>query len=240
MLPEIDGTDWRADGEKFLSPVSRVLWKYRDSDPLDLVRAGITFTKGPGGFYAEYDPRKAPEKLTIFYMDKLRAKHSEFIERHVRQRENKRAVRERRDSALARAVATKERWGQFTSGYKTITDLTGQSYLLDSQKDALDRYVRVTEKRAEAMLGAAKTVKGGVDWPDDLVEEALIYMTDLDSDERSVRNKSGWDIVHGPRGHWAVAMLPVDRDLALRVARTIVGHYADRQLKHIADRVGSH
>lgn len=66
--------------------------------------------------------------------------------------------------------------------------------------------------------------------------EALL-MTDLDRDERRFRNKAGrWDIVHGPKGQWAVAMLPVDRDLALRVARTIVGHYANRQLKHIAER----
>lgn len=240
MLPEIDGIKWHPYQGKYRSDVSKVLWKYRNSDSLDLHRAGITFGRDRGGYYAEYDPAKAPEKLTVFYMDKLRAKHADFIARHVAKREKDRAIQARRDSSLARAMAAKDRWGPFASGFTQITELSGETYLLDSDKDRLDRYARDTEKRAEAMLAAAKTLEGGVDWPDELVEEALLYMTELDSDERRLRNRAGWDVVHGPRGHWAVAMLDVDRELALRVARTIVGHYADRQLKHIAEKAGAY
>ena len=154
----------------------------------------------------------------------------------MRQREKAAAIQARRDSSLTRALAARDRWGPFASGYTQITDLAGRTYLFDEDKDKLDRYARDTEKRAQAMLDAAKTLNEGVDWPDELVEEALLYMMDLDADERRFRNKAGWDVVHGPRGHWAVAMLGVDRELALRVARSIVGHYADRQLKHIAER----
>ena len=81
MLPEIEGVTWKTYDGRWRADPSRVLWRYKNRDPLDLLRAGITFGKAFGGYYAEYDPAKAPERLTTFYMDKLKSKHSDFIAR---------------------------------------------------------------------------------------------------------------------------------------------------------------
>lgn len=234
MIPEIDGVNWKPYQGKWRAEVSRVLWKYQDADKMDVVRAGISIGRDRQGYYAEFDPDQATEQLTVFYMDKLREKHADFIARHIKKREKDAAIRQRRDTALARALVSKSVWGRFVSGYTQITDLAGHTYLLDEDKDKLDRYVRDTQTRAAKMMAEAKRLDGGVDWPDDLVVEALHYMTDLDADERAIKNSAGWDIVHGPRGHWSVAMLDVDRELAIKVGRLIVGHYADRQLAHLA------
>lgn len=154
------------------------------------------------------------------------------IERKAAKRQ---AIADRRDSALGRAQQQRDRWGRFCSGYHRIFELEVKM-LTDAECDLLDEYAKSTIARAAAMRRRAEVAEGGVDWSDDLVVEALQLMSNLDDDVGEFANRAGWDIVHSAPGHWCVAMLEEDRALAIRLGRTIVGHYDTRQLAAIVER----
>lgn len=188
-----------------------------------------------GNVRARFDPATSNEAALTVANDAILALLDFELSEIKRKAAKREAIAERRAGALSRALFQRRRWGHFTSGYHQICDLEF-AYLTDQQCDNLDDYAKSTIQRAAAMRRRAEKAKGGVDWPDDLVVEAVVLMCRRDEDNAEFANQVGWDIVHSAPGHWCNAMWDEDRDLAIRLARTFIGHYDTRQLAAIAQR----
>ena len=91
--------------------------------------------------------------------------------------------------------------------------------------------VQQTEAKSRTMLRRARTEENpGVDWPEIEVIDAIRRLTGLDSDRATIDNGEGWNKPDSPTGHWCAAILDIDQQAAVKVARWLVGKYATSQL----------
>lgn len=135
--------------------------------------------------------------------------------------------RQKSDNARARGQACMDKWGVFITeaDFLELQHFLGQRFLSANERLRVDEIIDWVEKRARTFRTKSKGVSGGVDWPDDRVAYYIRTLTGLDGDHAKVLNGVGWDAFDSPAGHWCAAMLKIDREAAIRVGRTMVGHY---------------
>jgi hypothetical protein len=130
-------------------------------------------------------------------------------------------------------------WGEFIrpSVREQLEKRLAKPMLYTADSFEIQRSIRLVEAEAKAKaVEWREKAEARVDWPDDVVEQAVVHLTALDDDHASLRNRKGWGAGHTRRGHWCRAMLSQDRTLAIHVARGIVGEYARSQLAAILKR----
>lgn len=105
--------------------------------------------------------------------------------------------------------------------------LSDDSDLPSARIFELEGLVRETNLKIQIIRNAAMKAEGGVDWPEHHVEHAVRVLTLLDVDRGREKNSVGWNPRESGRGHWICAAMrdDNDREIALRLARTMVGSY---------------
>jgi hypothetical protein len=142
----------------------------------------------------------------------------------------KNAFETRRDDA----AALLETWGEFVPNKEKMRELVDQPVSMN-QFWTLPKYMRALDKKLLAMQNYVG--KGEpVDWPEHHVEHAVRVLTSLDQDRASEENTLGWSKATSSVGHWCNALLKIDRDRAIAVARFIVGKHK-KQLETPAMRM---
>jgi hypothetical protein len=112
--------------------------------------------------------------------------------------------------------------------------------LSDADRGKLVTVIENNRKKFDEIIAAAAEAKGGVDWPEDDVVDAVRYMTVLDKDRGEEINEAGWSKSHGPKGHWCAASFGGQHHAAaVTLGRTLCAHYVGRQLERYARRNGA-
>jgi len=143
--------------------------------------------------------------------------------------------RHRQAEAIEKARACLSRFGEFaakkqllrdavTNPAETLADAAAIGKVLDAvaETDVKHTHQLFVAKHAHATLQ-------DVDWPDEVIEAAVIALTARDHDHACEDNRIGWSKSTSSPGHWCRMMLAEDRRIAIKVARGIVGRHR-RQL----------
>lgn len=102
--------------------------------------------------------------------------------------------------------------------------------------ERMKRFERIVDRKNHAIheFFVARLNKD-VPWDDETVIRAAKHLTALDLDKTKFRNGKGWDVKDTSWGHWATAQFRgPEHKMAVSVAKFLVGHYANRQLRGIA------
>ena len=120
-------------------------------------------------------------------------------------------------------------WGDFVAQKGRVDELADKDSLTFGEQIEARGLIRATKKKADDRTArAAEAKRQGVDWPDERIERYIVELTQRDQDRAQLRNRSGWGAAHSSTGHFCFAMLKRDRALALKVGRTIVGHFTQQ------------
>lgn len=142
----------------------------------------------------------------------------------------------------SQAEADLKTWGPAFQSAEKVREILAVEILLHGELKKLNNLLRANarkQKNAMDRVACAET-RGHLECSDDVIVEAIIALTGLDTDERQLPNNEGWSSSTGPTGHWCHAMLGIDRDLAIKEGRRLIaagGHEA--QLKRLGIDVGS-
>lgn len=245
--PAFADLDWFADDLRFVAAATDLFWSYRTLAQGELYAAGVSITKIDDTWHAVYDPRQDKKGFAALIPD-LRSLHDKAMASSEREaahrksaaeyRQRQEAARIEREARFAVKVEAARRkgqeclskWGEFTVRKAALGDLIRKERIDWGDIREIDRICLQTERKAAKKAAGVAEVDGGVDWPSEIVVEALLFLTDQDDDRASVANDLGWSSSHSSTGHWCVATLQSDRDRAIAVGRTLVGKYS-RQLK---------
>lgn len=258
--PTIPGISWDPRGsgkhEYFVSKsVSDHYWKLHRFNSRRLFTYGLKTEKAGEVWQVVFTPRFSSPNVQLV-VDDLAAEVAEFdvlrqqrdaemeAERHRRRHEiaaQRRAeaakADEIRDGAVAEAREIERVWGEFAVRKQRLRELLEHhddpdtdDLSLNMVRELLELCASTRQKHVGMLATAKNQERPGVDWPDADVEAALRLLTGRDGDRASIENDLGWSKADSPSGHWAYAMLDIDRELAIKVGRWIVGKYARTQL----------
>lgn len=142
-------------------------------------------------------------------------------------------LRHREKGARERSAVLLDLYAPLVHRKDRVREILGDDGDLPSSRIfELEGLVRETHLKIQIIRNAAAAATGGVDWPEHHVVHAVRVLTLLDVDRGREKNKVGWNPRESGRGHWICAALrdDADREIALRLARTMVGSYR-RQLE---------
>lgn len=143
--------------------------------------------------------------------------------------------RHRQAEAIEKARICLDRFGEFAAKKALLRDAVTNPDETLSDAAAIGRVldaVAATDEKHRHQLWVATHAHAtlqDVDWPDDVVEAAVIALTARDHDHAREDNGVGWSKATSSPGHWCSMMLREDRRIAIKVARGLVGNHR-RQL----------
>ncbi len=137
---------------------------------------------------------------------------------------------EARDAAEAQALL--DRYGMFCADKPLLTRIVAREQIWPKYApDIIRNARRKTERKAADLLTRAEAATGGVAWSEDLVVRAVEYLTGRDDDRATKRNNVGWSMGDTSTGHWCAMTITnggEQRELAIRIARQILGKYTSQ------------
>tara|TARA_R110002124_G_scaffold16882_7_gene71428 strand:+ start:722 stop:1276 length:555 start_codon:yes stop_codon:yes gene_type:complete len=145
------------------------------------------------------------------------------------------------DISLARAMARMLRatWGEFTHRKDELARLAALPPVM--QREDHDELVGIIEQhrsKAAAMVEKISKAPAPVcDLSEAEVIVGLKHLTRLDQDCASRANERGWSKSTSSQGHWATAMLDIDRSLAIKAGRMLLPKHK-KQLRNILPSFG--
>ncbi|HEY8361007.1 MAG TPA: hypothetical protein VIL30_26410 [Ramlibacter sp.] len=261
ILPHIAGLDWTPDGTIFTAPATKPFWDHyynHSARRPRLSEIGISIKK-LDVWHVRFDPAAAFPEVVKTVATELREEAFEeelasserraAAEKYQREqqairaarhaeREEKRAAAQTDAQALSRECL--DRWGLFTAQQAKVRTWVDAHYLYVWESQSLIAAVKETERKAERRKLEPVAVDQAVDWPDDIVEACVLYLTGRDADHGKLQNFEGWDAADTSRGHWVCSMLSIDRSMAIEHARTFIRKYAKRQVLHILNAWRNH
>lgn len=143
--------------------------------------------------------------------------------------------RHRQSEAIERAKACLDRFGEFAAKKALLRDAVERPDETLADAAAIGKVldaVAATDVKHQHQLWTATHAHAtieDVDWPDDVVEAAVIALTARDHDHAREDNGVGWSKSTSSPGHWCRMMLDENRRVAIKAARGIVGRHR-RQL----------
>lgn len=243
--PEFADLKWSMEGPRFVAQATRAWWALYEAEKGQLRTLGLR-CETRETWVVIFDPARAAENhvalletLQEAYADRIEAaREQERLDEIGRQRAAervdglKRFMQAETDAAKAKGQATIDKWGMFTVRKATLMKLLAKEDILTTdERKKIERIVRDTDRKAAKFIQDAIDMKRPmVDWSEGRVVDAIHTLTGRDLDRATLANNIGWSAADSSWGHWCAAMLKTDRELAIKVARTIVGPY-EKQLE---------
>ena len=165
--------------------------------------------------------------------EKWKAEQAELAARRKELAEQQ--FRHRQAEAIEKAKACLTRFGEFAAKKQLLRDAVDNPAETLADAAAIGRVldaVAETDVKHQHQMFVAKHAHAtlqDVDWPDDVIEAAVLALTARDHDHAREDNGIGWSRSTSSPGHWCAMMLAEDRRIAIKVARGIVGNHR-RQL----------
>lgn len=135
------------------------------------------------------------------------------------------------EAARATALANLTRWGEAVVKGRRLVELLDIDRLRLAELVEIESLNKLTTKKVEEREAKARSLTAGVgvDWSADTVVAGIKALTQADQDRAQHRNDIGWSKADSSNGHFCYGMLEEDRELAVKMGRSIIGPYA-RQL----------
>lgn len=129
-------------------------------------------------------------------------------------------------------------WGEFTHRKDALAVLVALPTMTHEEYDEL---VGIIRGHQEKMSGMERKIREAPTPSCELsqveVVVALKHLTRLDNDRATKPNERGWSKSTSSTGHWATAMLHIDRPLAIKAGRMILPRHR-KQLRKIIPSYG--